>query len=325
MDTQTLETLQRRFPNGRTLFPYFKDRYVLMLLRNVVGAGMPLHELKQTRFGGWLHKPLLQELTRLCPDGWITPERLSEGELLVPSDEWQTYRLTVGAWGHDGYWEQGVYQTSRPGHNLVLQLNFSNQHNRPYEQLIRPQNDWHPFAGYGHPVVDEGEHTLAWARLDIDPDRGEALIEEIQTDWLRKVRWKQEWIENYPDRVSRWKGRVFHPNSTTSPRCTVKTFRQYADTVLRPHQQLWDEAMLAAAIWYVQTELGIKRLFFHTFEGGNTLKGMRWSQPPRSLYSTLPRRFGFRPTTTLPAFLQTQRRVRKQSREQSVTCYVLEI
>lgn len=30
--------------------------------------------------------------------------------------------------------------------------------------------------------------TLAWSRIDFDFDTGEALIEEIQSDWVRRVK-----------------------------------------------------------------------------------------------------------------------------------------
>ena len=42
----------------------------------------------------------------------------------------------------------------------------------------------------GHPVLAPGERpyfreTLAWARIDLDLVSSEALVEEIQSDWVR--------------------------------------------------------------------------------------------------------------------------------------------
>ena len=44
-----------------------------------------------------------------------------------------------------------------------------------------------PFEWWSHPVRQDGRHTLAWARMDVDLDAGEALIEEIQSDWIREA------------------------------------------------------------------------------------------------------------------------------------------
>jgi hypothetical protein len=76
-------------------------------------------------------------------------------------------------------------QPPRPGWNLVLQLNFSSQHNRSYTKLIKPKTE-QPFQSYGHPVAGIGYHPLAWARIDMDLNRRKGLIEEsrqIELDW----------------------------------------------------------------------------------------------------------------------------------------------
>ncbi|MBT2971011.1 MAG: hypothetical protein B6D72_16935 [gamma proteobacterium symbiont of Ctena orbiculata] len=36
--------------------------------------------------------------------------------------------------------------------------------------------------------------TLAWARLDVDLERNEVLIEEVQSDWVRDMAWLQRWL-----------------------------------------------------------------------------------------------------------------------------------
>lgn len=62
--------------------------------------------------------------------------------------------------------------------------------------------------------------------------------------------------------------------------------------------------MLAAAIKVLREDLNIKRIFYHSFESGNILKGFEgdWL-PPRSLYTQLPKRFCFQPTNEAPAML----------------------
>ena len=44
-----------------------------------------------------------------------------------------------------------------------------------------------------HPVASGGELTLAWSRIDLDLDRGEALVEEIQSDWVRDAQSQSRW------------------------------------------------------------------------------------------------------------------------------------
>jgi hypothetical protein len=46
---------------------------------------------------------------------------------------------------------------------------------------------------HGHPIAPKPKHTMAWVRIDIAPDLSHALIEEIQTDWLRQARYQNTW------------------------------------------------------------------------------------------------------------------------------------
>ena len=164
----------------RTLYHYFKDRYALMLLSYIIGNGLPVRDLKNSRFGRLIQKPLLKPIIGEAGSGTLMHRHIGS---LWPAN-YETYRLTLGTWGGHAGWQRFYNQTSRPGFNLVLQLNFSTRHNRRYHQMIRP-GEIHPFESQSHPIAGNGEHTLAWARIDLSMATGEALIEEIQTDWLR--------------------------------------------------------------------------------------------------------------------------------------------
>ncbi|MBI1904855.1 MAG: hypothetical protein HYS20_01240 [Rhodocyclales bacterium] len=83
-----------------------------------------------------------------------------------------------------------------------------------------------------------------------------------------------------------------------------------------PHRALWDEAMLSAALFFIREQLGIARVWMHTPESGLLLKRIRHGAPPRSIYSTLPRRFCFEPTRELPAFLRRNKSISRQMRRQ---------
>ena len=318
MEQAQLDEIIGCLPKGRTLFPYFKDRYALLLLSYFVDRGKPVRAVKQSRFRGLLDKPLLKRTTRTLPNARLTPDALGA----VWPEAYEVYRLTLGAWGARSYWEQDWYQTSRPGKNLVLQLNFSSKHNRSYYRLIRPRRE-HPFQWTCHPVSKKAL-TLAWARLDVDLDAGVALIEEIQNDWIREALW-YKWLLGPRCRVNARRRRRALYGLFSKADANVDRLHAYVDRVLKPHIDLWDEAMLTATLWFLREELGIRRIFFHTFDSGLRMKGMRYGRPPRSLYSRLPRRFCFEETDEVPAFLMAHRRVRKEVRKGGIRFFLLDV
>ena len=59
-----------------------------------------------------------------------------------------------------------------------------------------------------------------------------------------------------------------------------------------------------ATIQFINEELGINRIFYHTDRSGWQIKGMaRQWRASRSLYVDLPRKFVFRKTWAAPEFL----------------------
>ncbi|MEM6335100.1 MAG: hypothetical protein AAF752_00940, partial [Bacteroidota bacterium] len=62
------------------------------------------------------------------------------------------------------------------------------------------------------------------------------------------------------------------------------------------------------------------RIYFHTDAGGRQLKPM--ANPPRSLYSRLPRRFCFTETETAPTFLRSTRHRRLRQRLRGARFFV---
>ncbi len=148
--------------------------------------------------------------------------------------------------------------------------------------------------------------TLAWARLDVDMESGECLIEEIQTDWVREA--KEESMRLNRCRHCKKAGRF--------PKC--KGYREaltYLDETLVPYATIWDQAMLSATLYFLIEELGVRDIWYHDWETGNALKGLygRWL-PPRSLYSNFPRRFCFRREQTIPGILRSRRTTRRLHR-----------
>lgn len=290
-------------PHERTLYAYCHDYYAVQLLELAAGRYPTIKALKGSNFGRLLDKPSINPLIKTCGDGRFRPTAFAS----YWHDPGATYLLTAGLWDS----RSGRYnQTSRPGFNLVLRLNFNHQHDRLLHRTIHPVQDG-VFNGWGHPYLQRGERpyyreTLAWARLDVDLDKGEVLVEEIQSDWVREVNWLS--------------GLVKHRQSTdTAMRCygfhtTVDKARAYLGFV-EPLLRGWSQAMLAAVIRFVCRELGISQFWYHSWETGNCLKNIddRWA-PPRSLYSRLPRQFCFEQTDRLPDFLNHKRTTRRLRR-----------
>ncbi len=270
-----------------------------MVLRYFVGkVGKPIAELKRSGVARLLGKPAVRDyLARLGQPRLTAP--VADG--LWPSDP-EAFILTVGQWGaRNCSWSQ----TTRRGYNAVLQRNFPEKHNRLYRRLVKPRVDG-LFNGACHPVLERGtrryfRETLAWARIDVSFATDEALIEEIQTDWVRGAHRALRFAERYPNAFERrWRADGDKADLT-----------RYVQEVLPAYADMWDEAMLTAAITFIREELGIRNIFYHTFETGNAVKRIRDAYPPRSLYTTLPQRFCFSEVSEIPRFLENEKVLRK--------------
>ncbi len=285
-------------PRGRTLFYYFPERYAVYVLSRFLGAGRPINEVKASLYGKLLYRPAIKSVVAARGDGVLRTEDLASCYAVQP----EYYLLTLGTWGPKKrhQWNRYHYQTSRPGMNLVLQLNFSSRHNKPYRDLIRPGGA-RPFETSAHPIARKGFHTLAWARLDIDMQTGEALIEEIQTDWLRfaAIAKSKAQVVLFGDEMQR----AFETVSFNGAEIDPKAMRTYFHHVLDTHIRIWDEAMLTAVVDFLAEEIGIRRVYMHDFDCGCRLKGINGRLPPRSLYTKLPSRFCFTKIVGSPDFM----------------------
>lgn len=284
-----LKEILRCLPRYRTRFYYFKDRYALLLLNLAITGVTSKKELSASRYSRLLEKSVVKEILAQCRGRAISGQ---DFDAYWPS-RYECYFLTLGVWGsRQGHWDQ----TSRKGFNLVLQLNFSSEHDVPYRKLVDPEDD-RPFEFYGHPVAKAPYNTLAWSRLDIDLTRGEALIEEIQNDWIREALWAR-----------RMAVRDRGPNYYWGSKLKNDWVIRYVDSVLRQHEAIWDEAMLAATLWFLRKEIGVGTIYYHTHETGASLKKISGRLPPRSLYTKLPRKFCFTETEQAPGFLSCKTR-----------------
>lgn len=280
----------------RWLFPYFKDRYAFMLLAWHAEGRITLSEsaLRSLRSKPRCKAWFSEQGTKAVP---------ASGLRIAWFEDAKHFVLSLGEW--DARYDANWHQTSRHGVNLVLRLGFSHEHDVHWQGLgKRPSARL--FKCWAHPIMRRSDpwpyrDTLAWVRIDLDLDRDEALIEEIQTDWLRRARRQRELVAAY-GRGQRLRNNGIDPQA----------FVRYVDEVLEPYMRLWDEACLTAAVQFLLEDVGIGRIYYHSFDTGCVVKGLKYSKPPRSLYTSLPRRFGFDAVSEGPSFLNRERRYRKR-------------
>ncbi len=281
-----ITTFLREKYSGNRNYHYFKDRYALMLLSWYVGAGKSVREIKQSPYGKLLNKPVVKYVLARSGSTMLTSDDLDSVWPPLP----ECFTVGIGDWGQSKGARDSYYQTSRPGKNLLLVLNFSNMHDNVFKKLV-PERFVPYFRYLGHPHA-KGRYTLAWARIDIAEDMSEALVEEIQNDWLREARFYLAQSE-----------RGCKPKNANPKQ--HREMMRYAGAVLERYLPIWSEALLAFVIKMLKEDLLIDEIFYHSFESGNLLKGFDESDhPPRSLYTQLPRQFCFQPTEPPPRMLE---------------------
>jgi len=308
MDSELVDEIIACLPQDRTLLHYYRDRYAVYLLARAARE-KGLHkvaELKKTPLGKFLDKPVVNEVLGACGTEKICEEMLSHCWPHEPQSTIETYRLSLGRWGDRRSCNDSWQQTTRRGSNLVLHLNFSSKHDVDFCAWTGIEAR-QSFNYFDHPTSDKYCNTLAWARLDIDFESNSVLIEEIQTDWLRRVCWAAKWIV----RGKRF-GRMVQVYGVD---CRSSGLVSYQRNILARHERIWAEAMLFATIWFIHSELGIDQIYYHTAKSGALLKGICFGLPPKSIYSDLPRKFCFEETAEVPKLLlscsKARRRIKK--------------
>jgi len=305
MDRKLALEIINCLPKDRSLYSYYKDYYAVQLLAYFACEGTKVSAIKQSPYAKLLNKTVVKNILAGCGGNRLLPWHFEQPWC----DGHEYFALTLGLWNGN---EPGWSQTSRRGWNLVLQLNFSNRHNSRYRKLVKPL-DKQVLNAYGHPVFrrDEAEYfreTLAWARLDVDFDRSECLIEEIQSDWVRDA--KSLLFDARYAKKRKLKKLKYWPVEGR-----LEDVIQYCQYLNQQYADLWAEAMLSAVLYFVKTELGLKHVYYHSSQSGALVKKIRWCQPPKSLYSRLPRAFCFQKTEQGPQMLQEDVRYRRLRRK----------
>ncbi|WP_444994044.1 hypothetical protein [Aliikangiella sp. IMCC44359] len=123
MEINLLKEVIECLDDGRRLVHYYRDKYAVYLLRMLVRTkgGLSVNEIKSGAYAKLLNKDIIKKVTAQCGKGLLTEDIL----LQAFSTEFESYVVTLSTWGNqsDYLWNQ----TSRPGANLVIQLNFSRE------------------------------------------------------------------------------------------------------------------------------------------------------------------------------------------------------
>jgi hypothetical protein len=292
-------------PKDRSLYPYYKDYYAVQLLKSYTGNGIQISQLKQSHFSKLLNKGPVKKLLANCGGNKLLPRHFDQ----CFENSSQYFTLTLDLW--DGN-ENGWSQTSRRGWNLVLQLNFSNQHNSQYQKLVKP-TEKQALNSRLHPIYSRLDNTYfretqAWARLDIDLNKDECLIEEIQSDWIRDARR----LLADAHRVKKFKRDTFRYWPIEGKPDDVIRYCEYLD---QHYGNIWAEAMFSAVLDFINSELGLKYIYYPSSQSGSQVKNIHGSKPPKSLYSNLPKSFCFKETGKEPQMLRDDARYKRLRRK----------
>lgn len=298
MTPETIDMIRQCLPEAITM-PYFAERESAWLMHRALKRPAAVREVRRTTFGKVLDRPVIKPIVALS-GGVLAKDDFAalaaaDVALTSPSqagvagleaaaqDQWFDFLLSFTSWGTTGYWQWN--QSSRKGGNLVVQLGFPSQHARLMGRYLG-RNIRKEVEYPDHPIREVGCPTLAWARLDVDLDTGVALIEEVQSDWLRNVSDRVRYLQKHASRSR-----------------TLRHMERYDRQLREVYARIWPKAMLFAVLHVAVDHLGCSTIWMHTPESGVALKRIAGRAPPRSLYAGLPKAFCFEPVSDAPAFL----------------------
>ena len=297
MEKQEVQEILDIFENYRKIMPYQAGGFALQRIEDAVAGGMDLAALRASEHVRLLTMPLVQAALAAHGSRWLDPSKLA----ISGYEDQDYFTITLGKWGcHKREWLRSYEQMARCGYNLVILLNHSGQGISQMKRISRKLEGRLRDKDSCHPRDPAGGHTIAWARVDLDLEDGVALIEEIQSDWVHAVgniRYDCRDLQKLTDRQRARRARESN--------IRVNWLGYLDSPACKRLEKMWAEAMLHAAIELLVHEVGMTTVYLYGYETGNIVKGLdkSWGQPPRSLYTRLPKRYGMVPTRECPDFL----------------------
>ncbi len=267
-------------------------------------------DFRASKYGRWQHLPLIKQWLASHGGRNVVLKPLPHIGLVDTKTNPMGYAITFDKWGSEDRSDIWWNQTSRVGYNLVVQLNLPLEVLRTYERMKidSPAENCQMSCHPSH----EKRLTLAWARLDIDLENNQVLIEEIQSDWIGELKWSLERAKkSYCNQCHRYNcdkhQGIFHYYG--SP---IRT-QHYIDTMQTYYSQYkstWAMMILTTTLEFIWRELDSDmQVFYHQYDYGCQLKSCT---PPRSLYSSVPEKLGFKLSQLMPEFLQQDKAFRKK-------------
>ncbi|MEO1493202.1 MAG: hypothetical protein AAFV19_13695 [Pseudomonadota bacterium] len=296
---------------AKKIFPYFAEREGGWLLHHRLRQPARIAELRRGPLAPLLTRPGVRDVVAACGRGWVTPENLlplaepldalsRESQLsgdratevaldTAVAADWREVSITHSEWadGCNGFYRREL-QVSRTGGNLVIQVNFPEAFQDEFDALF-PIETRRALETRQHPVRKD-LITMGWIRLDFERDGEDLLIEEVQTDWLRIAK------------------RCRNDLAKQGPSAFEADRLAFLDRALALYGRDWARMLMLVALDFARTRAGIRHVWMHQYLPGAKLKHIiEYDLPPRSLYTDLPRRFGFVRTDRAPAFLYPAR------------------
>lgn len=274
-------------------FHYYPDRESAWLLAQLMPEAASVRDLRVAPFAKLLDRPSIKPL--VAQSGGV----LQRSDVLALARcDWskpavaevaygpaaRTFERSLTDWGTDVD-DYGWGQISRPGGNLVVQVNFPAEHQALFYQHM-PHDRRKDLEMPMHPIRENRTPTMAWVRVDLCLETGVALVEEVQSDWFRELSWLIGQAERNKARSR-----------------DLRNYQAYQKAVLARFGKDWAKATLLAALVLLREELGLREVYMHQAWSGPKLKRIAGTAPPKSLYTALPSWFCFEPTQEAPAFL----------------------
>ena len=261
---ETYKSLEH--PRNVEVHKYTKD---LRILRKLLNKGVrDIRELKKTNPRLMQRLQPLVEFTKGRP---ITDEALTSFENELKKSGYSVER---------GEFKQNMQRSlsRRPSHSdvpqIVLRVIASDEHIKEmkdagvyklFDMLVsRYKNTAHPYA----------VNQIGWIRLDVAEDKEYLLVDEVQSDVLGGLH--KEYYFKIKDKTPE----------------EMKEMNKKLEEIIDNFPDVATEVVTAFA-----QKNGIKRIFWHTYEGGMALKG---NQPPESLYKKTPKENYFEVTEDQP-------------------------
>jgi hypothetical protein len=160
-------------------------------------------------------------------------------------------------------------------------------------------------------------HMMGWVRLELDPHNEFVFVDEIQSDFqtfchkIEAVLVKKESVAE-GDFIPSWIEHFSKNGNSQIGRGRLLLCAQALATYL---QRFSSVAMSVISLF--ARENGYKKIYYHTYEGGKLLKG---NDPPRSLYTDVPKKHFFEVTNEKPFKLPADFYVREAKAKVGAVC-----